>query len=72
MRRAAAIGLLSASGLLLQVSLTRVLSLVAWHHFTYLIISLALLGIGAAGSFLTRWGRIGDRSDLDGWIARWA
>ena len=71
-RRAAAIALLSASGLLLQVSLTRVLSLVAWHHFTYLIISLALLGIGAAGSFLTRWGRIGERSDLDGWIARWA
>jgi hypothetical protein len=71
-RRAVAIFLLSAAGLLLQVSMTRILSLIAWHHFAYLIISLALLGIGAAGSYLTLWGRLAAREDLDAWIARWA
>ena len=70
--RMAAIFLLSASGLLLQVSMTRVLSLIAWHHFAYLIISLALLGIGAAGSYLTLSGRLGAREELDAWMARWA
>ena len=30
----------------------RVLSIVQWHHFAYMIISLALLGYGASGTFI--------------------
>ena len=36
----------------------RVLSIVQWHHFAYMIISLALLGYGASGTFIAinkRW-----------------
>jgi hypothetical protein len=70
--RMVAIFLLSAAGLLLQVSMTRVLSLVAWHHFAYLIISLALLGIGAAGTYLTVTPGWRESGSVDRWIARWA
>lgn len=36
----------------------RLLSIVQWHHFAYMVISLALLGYGASGTFLSltrRW-----------------
>ncbi|MGL4650041.1 MAG: hypothetical protein ACRC1H_11575, partial [Caldilineaceae bacterium] len=39
--------------LALQVTFTRVFSLMIWHHFTYLVIGVALLGSGAAGTFLS-------------------
>ena len=42
----------SCAVLLLEVSLTRIFSLVMWYHLTYLVISLALLGYGAAGTLL--------------------
>ena len=71
-RRLIAIFLLSAAGLLLQVSMTRILSLIAWHHFAYLIISLALLGIGAAGSYLTFSRRLWEAPDRNPWIGRYA
>lgn len=45
--------LLSLAVLLMEICLTRVFSVLSWHHFAYLIISLALLGFGAAGSYLT-------------------
>lgn len=45
--------LLAMSVLMLEIALTRVFSVMAWHHFAYLVISLALLGFGAASSFLT-------------------
>ncbi len=38
--------------IILEVALTRVFSLVLWYHLTYLVISLALLGYGAAGTYL--------------------
>jgi spermidine synthase len=37
---------------MLEVALTRVFSFVTWYHLTYLVVSLALLGYGAAGTFL--------------------
>lgn len=51
----ASVGLacIAASGLGLQVVLTRLFSLLIWHHFTYLIVGTALLGGGAAGTLLT-------------------
>ncbi len=45
--------LLADAVLMLQVALTRVFAVMTFHHFTYLIIGLALLGFGAAGTVLT-------------------
>lgn len=51
------ISLISACVLALQVVFTRVFSIMIWHHFTYLVIGVALLGGGAAGTLLAilRW-----------------
>jgi spermidine synthase len=48
-----AVGLLSGVGLGYEILLTRLLSLVHWHHLVPLVISLALLGYGASGTLLT-------------------
>jgi hypothetical protein len=34
------------------VLLTRLFSIIQWHHFAYMVISVALLGFGASGTFL--------------------
>ncbi|MEQ8766355.1 MAG: hypothetical protein RL885_20755 [Planctomycetota bacterium] len=52
----AGVFLVALGVLLFQVALTRVFSLMMWFHLAYLVVSLALLGFGAAGSFLTRFG----------------
>ncbi len=44
--------LVSASLLSLEVTFTRIFSIMIWYHFAYLIIGVALLGGGAAGTFL--------------------
>jgi hypothetical protein len=46
------LGLLSASIIAFQLVLIQVLSIVQWYHFAYMIISVALLGFGAAGTAL--------------------
>ncbi|MFV9673170.1 MAG: hypothetical protein ACNYZH_08080, partial [Acidimicrobiia bacterium] len=43
----------SASGLVFEIALTRVFAVTQFYHFAFLIVSMALLGIGAAGSLLT-------------------
>ncbi|MBU1425882.1 MAG: SAM-dependent methyltransferase [Gammaproteobacteria bacterium] len=48
-----AIGLLSSCVLAYEVLLTRMFSIVLWHHFAYMIISAAMLGYGASGTALT-------------------
>lgn len=45
--------LISFSSLGYEILLTRLFSIVHWHHFAYMILSLALLGFGASGTFLT-------------------
>ncbi|MHC4482531.1 MAG: spermine/spermidine synthase domain-containing protein, partial [Planctomycetota bacterium] len=47
-----AIFLISAAALGLELVLVRVLSIGHWHHFSYLVISTALLGFGAGGTFV--------------------
>ncbi|MGD8642895.1 MAG: hypothetical protein PVI15_01325 [Chromatiales bacterium] len=47
------IALLSGAALAYEVLLMRLFSIIQWHHFAYMIISLALLGFGASGSFLS-------------------
>ena len=45
--------LASATGVAYEILLIRLFSIVQWHHFAYMIISLALLGYGASGAFLS-------------------
>jgi SAM-dependent methyltransferase len=51
-RREAALLLVSASVLSYQVILVRSFSIGQWHHFAYMVISIALLGFGASGTLL--------------------
>jgi hypothetical protein len=44
--------LISGAALAYEVLLMRLLSILQWHHFAYMIISLALLGYGVSGTFL--------------------
>jgi len=53
-----AVALLSAGVLAYEVLLARLFSIVQWHHFAYMVISIALLGYGASGAFLAL---VGDR-----------
>ena len=46
----AAVFCVSATGIAQQVALTRIFSIAQWHHFAYMIISIAMLGFGAGGS----------------------
>ncbi|MBP6583362.1 MAG: hypothetical protein KA204_07865, partial [Chromatiaceae bacterium] len=48
-----AVFLLSASVLSYEVLLMRLFSIIQWHHFAYMMISVALLGYGAAGAFIS-------------------
>ena len=50
------VALISAAALAYEVLLTRLLAIVHWHHFAYFVISLALLGFGASGAFLSVFG----------------
>ena len=44
--------LLSASTLAFEINLTRLFSVAQFYHFAFLIVSLALLGFGASGTYL--------------------
>ncbi|MDZ7290360.1 MAG: hypothetical protein ONB44_11970 [candidate division KSB1 bacterium] len=49
---------LTCGALLFEISLIRLFSVAQWYHFAFLVVSIAMLGMGAAGSFLTvfpRW-----------------
>src|SRR5437764_15056475 len=64
-RHYAGIFLLSLATLLLELSLTRVLSVALWYHFGFLVVSTALLGFGASGAVLAVWTGLRDRYPLD-------
>src|ERR1700691_2163414 len=57
--------LLSLATLLLELALTRVLSVSLWYHFGFLVISTALLGFGASGVTLALWRRLREKMPLD-------
>src|SRR5439155_1551058 len=48
----AAIALLSAAALGYEILLMRLFSIILWHHFAYMMISVAMLGYGAGGTFV--------------------
>ncbi|MFC1825182.1 SAM-dependent methyltransferase [Thermodesulfobacteriota bacterium] len=66
-RHATLIFATSASALAYEILLMRLFSIGQWHHYAYMIISMALLGFGISGSllFLTIH-RV--RSHRDGWL----
>ena len=47
------IALVSAAALAYEILLMRLFGMIQWHHFAYMVISLALLGYGASGTFLS-------------------
>src|SRR3984885_12700395 len=61
----AGITLLSFATLLLELSLTRVISVASWYHFGFLVISTALLGFGVSGVVLSLWKGLRDSVPLD-------
>lgn len=48
-----AIALISMAVLGYQILLMRLFSIIQWHHFAYMMISLALLGYGVSATFIT-------------------
>jgi hypothetical protein len=48
-----AVFLLSASSLCYEVLLTRIFSLSQWHHLSFMVLSIVLLGFAASGSILS-------------------
>jgi spermidine synthase len=58
------IGALSAAIIAFQIALIQIVSIVQWYHFAYMVISIAMLGFGAAGTVLAIFGqKILSRSD---------
>jgi len=53
-----AVFLISAAAVALELLLMRTLSIGSWHHFSYMVISVALLGFGASGVLLTVFQRV--------------
>jgi SAM-dependent methyltransferase len=49
----AALALVSAGALCYEILLMRLFSIIQWHHFAYMSISLAMLGYGVSGTLLT-------------------
>ena len=47
------IAMISATALAYEILLARLFAIIQWHHFAYMIISLALLGYGVSGTFLS-------------------
>jgi len=45
--------IVSLATLTLEISLTRFFSVSKWYHFAFMVVSIALFGIGVSGSFLS-------------------
>ena len=60
-----AISLVSVSTLTYEIGLTRIFSISQGYHLAFMVISIALLGIGAGGAFMTvaggRWSAVSDQ-----------
>lgn len=54
----------SFSALGLEITLTRIFSISLWYHFAFMVISIALLGIGASGTLLAVFPKLKKQSNL--------
>ena len=48
-----AVFLISAVGIAYELALMRIFCIAQWHHFAYMVISIAMLGFGASGTVLS-------------------
>ncbi len=53
--------LISVATLILEISLTRLLSVAQWYHFAFMVVSIALFGFGASGTLLSVFPRLLDK-----------
>jgi hypothetical protein len=63
--------LISTATLLFEINLSRIFSITQFYHFAFLIVSLALLGFGASGTFLTVFPKFGRKNPQNtiAWLA---
>jgi hypothetical protein len=63
--------LISASTLLFEINLSRIFSITQFYHFAFLVVSLALFGYGASGTFLAVLPKFGKRNPQNtiAWLA---
>jgi len=57
MRKHLAIGLISATIIAYQLVVMQIFAYTQWHHFGFMVISVALLGFGVAGTYLSIYSR---------------
>jgi len=60
--RCLGIVLISISTIMLQVTYTRIFSIALWHHFVWMIVSIALFGFGISGTFLMIYPKISKKN----------
>ncbi|MEF9427147.1 MAG: hypothetical protein L0956_08240, partial [Candidatus Mariimomonas ferrooxydans] len=58
------ISLVSCSVLILEISLTRLFSIYLSYHFAFMVISIAMLGIGSAGTVLSIYPKLKNISNI--------
>ncbi len=56
--------LCSSSSLAYEIALTRIFSISLWYHFAFMIISIAMLGIGASGTVLSLYPKLKNLSHI--------
>lgn len=61
MARLAGIFLCSFSAISLEIALTRVFSVSLWYHFAFMVVSIAMLGIGASGTAMSLYPALRER-----------
>ena len=47
-----AVSFVAAGGIAYEILLMRLYAIVQWHHFAFMVISIALLGFGLSGTVL--------------------
>jgi spermidine synthase len=57
------LALLAGSVMAFELALIRMFSFIQWHHFAFMVISMALLGFGISGIALQLWPRLGNPID---------
>jgi hypothetical protein len=71
-RRYITIFLISGAVLVLEIALTRLFSIYLSYHFAFMVISIAMLGIGSAGTVLSLTTAGKDQRDIDSRMAVYA
>ncbi len=56
--------LCSLSSLAYEITLTRIFSVSLWYHFAFMVISIAMLGIGASGTILSLYPKLRNISNI--------